>query len=300
MMPLLKGRTFNVRLILLLTFVFCLPALFSGLLGDDYIHYALLSPDIAIPKAHDWSVFGLFSWIDADPARNRVLMNLGVIPWWTDPSMRYEFWRPLAELSHWLDYQLWRDHPWLMHLHSLFWYLGLGWAMFRLYQRTGMEKPAVLLGLAVFMLDSTHGLTISWIANRNALMAGVFGVLCLQNFLQWREQGRNHALAFSLVWLTASLFSGEIGVSTVCYLGAYALLLDRKGPTKALLALWPYALLCIVWWTLYRAGHFGATNSDVNYIDRFDRLDWKTLRAEKNSSHRRTAGSQSGSAAAHL
>lgn len=266
-MSLFKARVLNFPTILFLTVLLCLPALFSGLLGDDYIHYALLSPDIAIPKAHDWSLFGLFSWIDADPARNKVLMDLGVIPWWTDASMRYEFWRPLAELSHWIDHRFWHHSPLLMHLHSLLWYLGLGWALFRLYQRVGMTMPAVLLGLAVFMLDSTHGLTLSWIANRNAIMAALFGVLCLLDFMAWREHNSPGALIFSLVWLMASLFSGEVGVSTACYLGAYALSLDRKGPAKGLLALWPYALLCIVWWGLYRAGHFGADNSEVNYID---------------------------------
>ena len=46
------------------------------------------------------------------PWRTQVLMDLGVIPWWTYEGFRYQFWRPLAELSHWLDHALWRDVAW--------------------------------------------------------------------------------------------------------------------------------------------------------------------------------------------
>lgn len=266
-MSLIKTRLLNLHVILFATFVACLPVLFSGFLGDDYIHYALLSPDIAIPKANDWSLFGLFSWIDAEPARNKVLMDLGVLPWWTEEGMRYQFWRPLAEISHWIDHSLWHDTPWLMHLHSLLWYLGLGYLIYRLFRQLTTNETVVLLALAIYLLDSTHGLTLSWIANRNSLMATFFGVLSIQHYILWREHQASKDFGISLACLVASLFSGEIGISTSCYLGAFALFLERKGPARGLVALWPFALTCMVWWALYKMGNFGATHSDVNYID---------------------------------
>ena len=194
-------------------------------------------------------------------------MDLGVIPWWTDEGMRYQFWRPISEISHWIDHQLWHQSPLLMHLHSLFWYLGLGYLVFRLFRQMGMSPTPALLALAVFILDSTHGLTLSWIANRNALIAAVFGVLSVRHYILWRDTQTPQHFIFSLCLLVASLFSGEVGISTSCYLGAYALILDKKGPGRGLLALWPFALTCILWWALYKMGHFGANNSDLNYID---------------------------------
>lgn len=244
-----------------------LPALFSGWLGDDYIHYALLHPDIHIPRANDWSFFGLFSWVDAEPDRTVVLMDRGVIPWWTYEGFRYQFWRPLAELSHWLDHAVWRDSPVLMHVHSLLWYLALGYLLFRLYGKSGMSAFAAISAMALFVWDSSHGLTVAWIANRNALMAAVFGVMALLLHMRWREGGERKVLLLSLLSLLCSLFSGEIGISTAGYLGAFALTMDRAGPRRALLALWPYVLVCVVWWLAYKAGHFGANNSETNYID---------------------------------
>ena len=260
----LKNRPLLVFVIALLL---TLPALVSGWLGDDYIHYALLHPDINIPRANDWSLFGLFSWVDATPERTQVLIDRGVIPWWTFEGFRYQFWRPLTELSHWLDHQLWRDSPFMMHVQSLLWYLGLGVVLYRLFMRIRMSPLACVAALAVFLWDSTHGLTVSWIANRNAIMAAVFGGMCLLWHLQWRDSGSVGQLLLSLVWLTCSLFSGEIGISTCAYLGAYALTVDKRGPKKALLALWPYVLVSVSWWVAYKLGHFGANNSDSNYID---------------------------------
>ena len=253
--------------LVVITIVLTLPALFSGWLGDDYIHYALLHPDIDIPPANDWSLFGLFSWVDASPERTQVLIDRGVIPWWTYEGFRYQFWRPLAELSHWLDHQLWRNSALMMHVHSLVLYLGLGAALQRLYSRMQMSPLAVAGALAVYLWDSTHGLSLSWVANRNAIMASLFGVLCLLWYLDWRDTGGLRALLVSLFWLLCSLFSGELGISTCAYLGAYALMADKAGPRKALMALWPYVVISVAWWLFYKLGNFGADNSDTNYID---------------------------------
>lgn len=255
-------------LVFILTVVITLPALFSGWLGDDYIHYALLHPDIHIPQANDWSLFGLFSWVDAEPERTRVLIDRGVLPWWTNEGFRYQFWRPLAELSHWLDHRLWRDTALLMHVQSLVWYLGLGFVLARLFRRLAMPPLAAVAALAMFLWDSTHGLTLGWIANRNAIMAALFGVLCLLWFLDWRESNSMRDLSLSLFWLLCSLFSGEIGVSTCAYLGAYVLTMDKGGARwRALLSLWPYVVVSVAWWTIYKLGNFGASDSDTNYID---------------------------------
>ena len=256
--------------VFLITLLLTLPALFSGWLGDDYIHYALLHPDIHIPRANDWSLFGLFSWVDATPERTQVLIDHGVIPWWTYEGFRYQFWRPLSELSHWFDHRVWRDSPLLMHLQSLLWYLALGWALQRLFRRLAMPPLALVAALALYLWDSTHGLTLSWIANRNAIIATFFGVLCLLWHLEWRESGRFGPMLISVLWLICSLFSGEIGISTCAYLGAYALLMDKAGARKALLALWPYVVVSIAWWVAYKLGNFGANHSDSNYIDQVE------------------------------
>jgi hypothetical protein len=109
-----------------LIFLFTLPSLWAGLMGDDYMHYAILkAEDLPIEKPDDLSLFGLFSFINGDPERNRRAMDPGVIPWWTYDGMKYAFWRPLAEITHWIDHQLWPRSPALMHLQNVLWYLRM-------------------------------------------------------------------------------------------------------------------------------------------------------------------------------
>src|SRR5690606_7960320 len=73
-----------------------------------------------LPEAQaQGSWFGLFSFLDGNPERTRVLMEQGMVPWWTLPEVQYAFWRPVTELTHALDYRFWPQQPVLMHLHSL-------------------------------------------------------------------------------------------------------------------------------------------------------------------------------------
>lgn len=253
--------------LLLVTLAACLPALLTGYFGDDYVHHALLSPDLSVPRADDWSLFGLFSWVDGNPARNRILMDFSLIPWWTDENMHYAFWRPLSELTHWIDHQLWHQSPALMHLHNIVWYLALGGMLTFFYRRAGLSPVAVTVALLAFLLDSTHGFTVAWIANRNALIAAFCGVLSLHTFIAWREQDHRASLLMSLFFYSASLLAAEMGISTAAYLGAYALTRDPQGVRRGLTVLLPYVLITVAWWVIYKLGHFGANSSDAYYID---------------------------------
>lgn len=267
---LFSSRDFNRRstLVLALTFLLCLPALWAGFMGDDYMHYAVLNAkNLPIGKPDDLSLFGLFSFINGDPERNRQAMDLGVIPWWTYGEMKYAFWRPISEAFHWIDHQLWPRSPALMHLHSILWYLAICLLLARLYRKTLGAGTVTLLALALYALDSTHGFTLSWIANRNALISVLFGLLALWFHLRWREEDKIGFGALSLLCMLASLLSAELGISTFGYLGAYALTLDKHGKVKGCLATAPHFLLIVAWWIFYKQAGFGAVNADAYYID---------------------------------
>ena len=250
----------------LLTTLLCVPALFAGYMGDDFIHHALLSANIPIDKPNDLSLFGLFSFINGDPDRNRLLMDYSLLPWWTYSELKYAFWRPVSEVFHWLDHRIWPNHPWIMHLHNLAWYLGIIFVANRLYQRSLLPAASVM-ALAIYALDSSHGFTLSWIANRNGLICVVFGLLSLKLYIDWREQQNTLAALGSLLCLILALLSAEMGISIFGYFIAYALFMDKRGPVKGLFAALPYFLVIALWWAFYKASGFGAANADSYYVD---------------------------------
>jgi len=255
------------NLILLATLILTLPALFSGLMGDDYLHYALLTADLPIGKPDDLSLFGLFSFINGDPERNRMLMDYSLIPWWTDAQMKYAFWRPLSEITHWLDYQLWPNQTWIMHLQSIAWYICAVYLLAAVYKQLNPNGSIAIVALFLYALDSTHGFTVSWISNRNALLSLAFGISAILLHIKWREQSRWHLLTGALICQLLALLSAELGISAYGYLVAYGLLLDKEGPIKGFMKTLPAFLVIVVWWTFYKYAGFGAAHANSYYID---------------------------------
>ena len=259
--------------IITLAFALCLPALFAGYFGDDYMHHALLQESTPIQKPHDLSLFGLFSFVNGDVTRTHKLMDLGLLPWWTNPDLKYAFWRPISEITHWLDHRLWPSSPELMHAQNILWYLLLVYLVHVLFKTSlpntssALSAGIPILAMLIYGLDSSHGFTVSWIANRNSLIAVTFGVSSLIFYIRWHNKAHHHHYILSLFFLGLSLLSAEFGISTCAYLGAFAIFMDKNGPIKGLIAIIPHASLTGLWWLAYKAGNFGAANADAYYLD---------------------------------
>ena len=57
----------------------------------------------------------------ASQTTNRLLVDLGAMPWWVHPEIKISFFRPLTGLTHWFDYEFYPETPFLMHLQNLIW-----------------------------------------------------------------------------------------------------------------------------------------------------------------------------------
>jgi hypothetical protein len=249
----------------LLAVVLTLPSLRVGLLVDDYHHKLLMSGSDSIAKLLD-SQFDMFRFFDGDPERTAELMDYGIFPWWTYKGIKGAFWRPLASITHWLDYVLWPDSPALMHAQSILWYAGLVIAVTFLYRR--LMSPAWVAGLAavVFAVDDAHGMPVGFLANRNALMACLFGVLSLIAHDSWRREQRRAGIVLGPILLAVSLLSAEAGIATCAYLGAYALFMDKGTWQRRIASLLPYVVVVLVWRILWAYLGYGVANIG-GYVD---------------------------------
>ena len=80
----------------------------------------------------------------------------------------------------------------------------------------------------VFAFDDVHGPTVSWIANRNAIVAALFGTLALLLHHRGRTRADKLAAALAAACLALSMLAAESGIAFYAYLFAYALCLDRR------------------------------------------------------------------------
>ncbi len=249
----------------LLAIVLTIPSLWTGLQFDDFLQRLVhLESPVVNPSFR--SPFRMFDFANGDPDRAQEFMDLGWYPWWTLPNVMLTFWRPVTVLSHMLDYRLWPDNFPLMHLHNLLWYAAGVAAVVCFYRRIiGAGWVAGLAGL-LFAIDDAHSIPVSWIANRNGLMALFFGIMALLFHDRWRRDTRRLSAAIALLFLLAGLLSGEAAIATGAYLVAYALIIDKGNWRARTLSLVPYGAVIVVWRVFYRVLGYGASGSEF-YVD---------------------------------
>ena len=244
-----------------LAILFTLPSLKAGWLVDDYHHKLLMSDYEGVIKFLE-TPLDMFNFLDGDPERAAKGIDYGILPWWTFDRIKGAFLRPLASITHWFDYLVWPDSPFLMHAHSIVLYGILGMSLAFLYRRFASVAWAAGLAAILYVVDDARGTTVGWLANRNAILAALFGVLTVIVYDKWRREGWRAGMILGPVLLGFSLLSAEAGIATCAYLGAYALCIDGDRFTRRFSALIPYAAVVIVWrvlWTYlgYGVAHIG-------------------------------------------
>jgi len=259
----------------LIAMVLTLPALWIGLQLDDYGQRVTMLGFNKLSHPGALGFLNVYSFLDGNQQITDFFKNMGGIPWWTPSDMRLSFLRYLSALFMWIDYQFWPGCPAVMHFHSMLWYAALVTAIVTLYRRfMGITVRAGLAAL-FFAVDHSHAIPVAWLANRYALLATFFGILCLLSYDKWRQEGTKLHGILCPVYLVLALLSGEMAVAVGAYLFAYALFLDghRQAGTMSpppllqrLWALWPCAAVFLSWALLYRLLGYGTHGSGL-YID---------------------------------
>ena len=251
--------------LIILALALGLPSLWLGWQLDDYIHRASLIEVEQFPDAvRSW--WNLFGFLNGDPAINQGLIEDGALAWWSSPTLRLAFFRPVTGLTHWLDYQLWPNTPALMHLQSLIWYAAAVFVMTRFYRSmTGVAWAAGLAAL-VFAIDDAHGMPLVWLANRNTVVAVFFAAVSLLAHVRWRTGGSPAQAWLSAMALMLSLLSSEAAVATCAYIFAYALVIESGAVARRVRGMLPAASVTAAWLVAYKLLGYGASGSGI-YVD---------------------------------
>jgi hypothetical protein len=257
-------------IVALLAALLALPALFTGYQIDDYMQVATIRGIEPLPEQRSpWTE--LFSFMDGDPERNAMLRDRGVLPWHIPLDLKARLLRPVTAGTHILDDAIARDLPVVAHLHSIAWgalLVALVAVLIRRVEAAPGGAGAGVAGLAalIYAVDEARGWPIAWIANRNALITGVLGVVVLLLYDRWRRDGWRPGAFLAPSLFALALFAGEAAIATTAYLFGYALFLD-DGPLRQRLArLMPYAVIVVGWRALWSVLGYGTANSAL-YLD---------------------------------
>ena len=157
----------------------------GGLYADDYVHKSYFLGSEALSEKGLLDGIGVgdftellsdqFNFFDPEEANYAPMMKFGMLPWWASQDALLHFFRPLATVTHYIDYQLWPENTHIMHGVSLLWYLLGVLAIYAVYRGVGVEKPVALLALLLVILDHSMFQVVTWIASRSMLMVIAFG-----------------------------------------------------------------------------------------------------------------------------
>lgn len=255
-----------------------LPALKLGLVADDLPQRAVeLRPDQLPPRMSETGnpadsgkfstvLFDLFGF-DRNPQTVATMKNYGTFPWWTPDDLRLSLCRPIAALTHWIDYHLFPDSPVLMHAHNIAWFAALVFALTVVYRKLMGANWVAGLAALLFLLDANTYLPVAFVANRGYLIALFFGLLFLYEHIQWRVTKSCAAMWLSALFLALSILGEESGVSMFAFILAYALVLETGNFCSRALGILPSVVVITVWWIAYKLSGYGLSHVGIFYID---------------------------------
>ena len=241
------------------------PTIGLGLLLDDRMHRDFVQLHLMVGElqADAFDMFGI--------ARNqstgdvRMKAYVGLLPWWSSDDFSVSFLRPLAVATHYLDYGLWPELPWLMHVHNLLWYGAMLLLVGALYRRL-LGPGVAALALLIFALDEAHVDGVAWLAGRNTVMTSVFIAATLLVHDRGCRGGLARAIWLSPLLLLLGFLSSEGAIATWAYLLPHAWLIDRRPVAERVNSLMPLAAVTLAWQMLYRGMGYGARGSEL-FVD---------------------------------
>jgi hypothetical protein len=219
---------------------------------DDYNQQAMIEGTY---PSHP-GPFDLYDFIT--DANRRPLMELGILPWWSHPSMELRFLRPLSSALLSLDHAVFgAGGVFFCHLHSFFWWALACWAVFALVRELFSRRVAVVAAL-IFAVAPCHGFPLSWMANREELISTSLGTLGLLSYVRWRERRllRDGLTCFAL--FATAILSGEYTLCFAGYLLAIEATLPRESIGRRITGLACFVVPALAYLATRHALHYGA------------------------------------------
>ena len=245
----------------IVAFVLVSPTIAAGYFLDDLIHIFVLEGNVY--PGGPRGAWDLYHFADAGPG-TRAAIDQGLYPWWSSPDLKLAFFRPLSSLWRAGEHALFGRVAWPAHLTTCLLYAALAYGVARMYRRLLGAGAVAGLAALLYAVDDAHSLSVVWIANRHALLAGALGLLVVGMHTKRVDEGR--ASWPSALVLAVALLAGETALGAVGYVVAYELVARRASLRQKLASLAPHTVVLGVWAAVYKLGGYGG-GGNAFYLD---------------------------------
>lgn len=227
------------------------PAASNGLQTEDHLQ-----------RAAGWTLH-IYPHGSGDVYENYHLKDAGFLPWIASDDLKISFFRPLASLSLSFDYQVLPANPVWPYLDSFLWLFVLTVSAALLFRRINATWGGGALAALLFAFDDAHGVAVTWLATRHALMAAALATAALVLFDVARRDSSRRASFLCSVVFSLGLLSSEFALSALGYFLAYTLVLDAAPWRTRLKSALAYLVPAAAWLVVYLAGHYGTRGSGI-------------------------------------
>jgi hypothetical protein len=260
LLPLPTTSRGRLLLVLLLGSLVLLPAVRCAYLLDDFMHASMVTGSLGMRRGPA----DLYDFVnDAD---RPLMMEQGLLPWWSHPKLTIRFFRPLSSALRYAELELLPPGSALIpHIHSLLWWALAVLAAFALLSRLLPPRPAQL-ATAIFALGPWHVLPVAWLANREVLMSVAFGFLGLLAQLRLRDEGKARDAVVATLFYACAFGSGEYAFCLGGYVLVAELVVKRGSLVARALRLLPFGVSALGYLVVRRLGGYGTFASSF-YAD---------------------------------
>jgi hypothetical protein len=239
------------RTLALCVVVLGLPSLAIGLRADDFV---IAQRVLSVP----WDAYLFFP----GGAETNALRMQGVLNWSASHHVKLHLLRPLASLSHALDFTLWPQAVWLMHLENMLLYAAIVWIVALIYAELLGSEQSARLAAVFYAFCPGHAFSVGWVSSRNTLLSALLGLATILLFVR-SKRGRTLAAVAPVGMHALALLAGEAAIAVMAPLIAYALVLDRGARRSRVLRVLPHVVLCGAYLVAYTKLGFGAAHGGM-------------------------------------
>mgnify|MGYP002409922154 FL=1 len=141
---------------------------------------------------------------------------------------RIDLYRPLANLSYWIDFRLFGHDPGGFHLAGLLIHWLVSLLIYLIVKSLSGKSLYSLIPALLFAVHPLFNITVAWLPARGDLLLALFSLLAFFSWLVYLQRERPFWLVSTAFCYILALFSKENAVVLPFLLAAYSLLISRK------------------------------------------------------------------------